>query len=483
MHLNEFAVGVVAALLIESRLRRTCTYNRICGLAEDRPNAARADDDGIGREGAHFHRAQIHGADAAAHALFVEHRREELAVLVLLDLAFGLIAPDLFVKSVKQLLAGGCSGKGGAVVQSSAEAAKVEQTFRRAVKRNAHAVEQVNDSGRGLAHVFDRRLVAEEIAAVNRVVEVLPGGIALALEILCGIDAALGADGVRALHRDDGKKINAAAHLRDLDHGGKSGQSAAYHNDFGSCHYCLPAFYDLTVSRGSGLKRLLGAGAKGGQAGQPRTRQHKEERQTQCQKPFLRFVARDNPPLRREQPDSIREVPRSRDQTHHIEQKEKRLKYFMLHLAERSPRIVVEIDSGKPHRPGVPHDVSEGDGPGPALRRVHPVASPRISDRISVSAIPDVKPVKGVKRNRQPDPKQFEEEHERKIGQEAHLALVGMRTTDRGRVRDQDVLEEERADRNDPGERVQAAQQEGIPFAGPQRSYALSYSGSSRTGC
>ena len=173
MDLNELAVGVIAALLIKRRLRRPGADHRIRGLAEDRANAAGGNDDRVGREGAHFHRAQIHGADAAADFLPVEHGRQKLPVLVLLNFAFGLITPHLLIERIKQLLSGGRASKSRAVVQSSAEAAEIEQSFRSAIERHAHAVEQIDDPRRRLAHVFDRRLVAEKVAAINRVVKML----------------------------------------------------------------------------------------------------------------------------------------------------------------------------------------------------------------------------------------------------------------------------------------------------------------------
>ncbi len=50
-------------------------------------------------------------------------------------------------------------------------------------------------------HLLDRRLVLEEVAAVDRVVEVLPLGVAeLARQIVDAVDPALGADAVRAAH-------------------------------------------------------------------------------------------------------------------------------------------------------------------------------------------------------------------------------------------------------------------------------------------
>ncbi len=150
------------------------------------------------------------------------------------DFAFGFVAPHLFVERVQKLLARGGAGEGGAVEERASEAAEVEQSFGSAIERHAHAVEQIDDAGSGFAHGLDRRLVGQEVAAINGVVEMLPGGIAFALQILGGVDAALGADGVRALHRHDGKQIDASAHLGDFDDGGQSGESATHHYDFRS---------------------------------------------------------------------------------------------------------------------------------------------------------------------------------------------------------------------------------------------------------
>src|SRR5271169_3717898 len=112
MHLNELAVGVKAALLIKSRLRRTRTYNRVGRLAKDGANTAGRNDDGIGGEGANFHSAQVHGADSAADAVSVEHGGEKFPMLVFLYLAFGFVAADLFIQCIKQLLARGRACKG-----------------------------------------------------------------------------------------------------------------------------------------------------------------------------------------------------------------------------------------------------------------------------------------------------------------------------------------------------------------------------------
>jgi len=127
-----------------------------------------------------------------------------------------------------------CSGAGesGAIEEGAAEAAEVEQSLGRAVKRHSHAVEQVDDAGGGFAHGLDRRLVGQEVSTVDGVIEMLPGGVAFTFKILCGVDATLSADGVRTFYRHDGEQVNLSAHLGDLDRGGKSGQAAADHYDF-----------------------------------------------------------------------------------------------------------------------------------------------------------------------------------------------------------------------------------------------------------
>ncbi len=153
-----------------------------------------------------------------------------------LTLPSDFVATDLLVERIEKLLAGGCSGEGGAVIEGAAEAAEVEKAFGGAVERDAHAIEQVDDGGRGFAHGLDGRLVGEEVAAIDGVVEMLVGGVAFALEILGSVDAALRADGVRALDGDDGEEVDVSACLRDFDDCCEPGQASANHDDFGCCH-------------------------------------------------------------------------------------------------------------------------------------------------------------------------------------------------------------------------------------------------------
>jgi hypothetical protein len=170
-------------------------------------------------ECAGLHGAEVHGYDAAAGALGVEDGGEELPAFVLGDFAFGLVATDLLIEGVEELLAGGGSGEGGAMEEGSTETAEVEETFRSAVKGDAHAVEEIDDGGPLLAHLLDGSLVGEEVAAVDGVVEVLQDVVALALQVLGRVDAALGADRVRTLDRDDGEEVDGSAGFGDLDDG------------------------------------------------------------------------------------------------------------------------------------------------------------------------------------------------------------------------------------------------------------------------
>src|ERR1700722_15648147 len=148
MHLNEFAVRVVAALLIKRGLRRAGTNHGIRRLAKYRAVAPGGNHDSVRGKSAHFHAAQVHGANTATDAASIEHRGEEFPVLVFFYFPFGFVTPNLLVERVEELLAGGRSRKGRGVLKSPAEPAKIEQSFGRSVERNTHAIEQINDARR-----------------------------------------------------------------------------------------------------------------------------------------------------------------------------------------------------------------------------------------------------------------------------------------------------------------------------------------------
>ena len=163
-------------------------------------------------------------------AVVVENRAEEIPEFVLRDLAGHFPAAHLLVQRVEQLLAGGGAGKGGALEERAAEAALIAKAFGRAIEGHAQAIHQVDDPRRPIGHFLDRRLMLQEVAAVDRVVEVLPLVVALLpREIVDAVDAALGADAVRALDGHQAHQVDVDAQLGQLHGGRQAGQSAANH--------------------------------------------------------------------------------------------------------------------------------------------------------------------------------------------------------------------------------------------------------------
>jgi hypothetical protein len=116
-----------------------------------------------------------------------------MPALVLGDLAAGLVAADLLVDGVEQLLAGGSTREAGSAVFHAAEQALVHDSFGGSAEGDAHAVEGADDSGGFFAQVLDGWLIGEVIAALDGVNDVLPDGVVLTLDVEDGVDAALGA--------------------------------------------------------------------------------------------------------------------------------------------------------------------------------------------------------------------------------------------------------------------------------------------------
>ena len=143
---------------------------------------------------------------------------------------------NLFVQRVQKLLPCGSPGERRAVIQRAAKAPVIEQSFRRAIERNAHAVEQIDDSGRRFAHALDQRLIREKVAAVDGVVKVLLSRIAFALLILRRVNAALRAHGMRTFHWNDREKLHRHAGLGHTNRSHQPGETSAHDNDFRLSH-------------------------------------------------------------------------------------------------------------------------------------------------------------------------------------------------------------------------------------------------------
>jgi hypothetical protein len=190
------------------------------------------------RNAADLHRPHVLGDDAPAHGRRLEHGPEELPVLVLLDPALRLPATGLLVQGVEQLLAGGGAGEVRPLEQRAAEQPQIPLALGGAVERHAHAVEQVDDLRRPVGHLVDGRLVLEEVAAVERLVEVHPLAVALlAGDVVARVDAALRAHAVRSLDRDHREQVDVEAFLGDAGRGGQSGQPSSDDDDaLGAVH-------------------------------------------------------------------------------------------------------------------------------------------------------------------------------------------------------------------------------------------------------
>ena len=139
-----------------------------------------------------LHAHQVLGDAAPAAARGVEHRSEKIPKLEFRNLAAYFPAPHLLVERVEQWLPVGRAGEGGAAKERAAEPPLVAETLGRAVEGDAQPVQEVDDPVRPISQFLDRRLVLQKIAAVNRVVEMLPLAVAeLPREIIDAVDAPL----------------------------------------------------------------------------------------------------------------------------------------------------------------------------------------------------------------------------------------------------------------------------------------------------
>src|ERR1700730_4771917 len=159
--------------------------------------------------------------------MVIEHQRDHLPVLIFFYFACHFMPPHLFVERIQQLLSRRSARECGTMMLCSAETTKVEQAFLCPRKGNTHAIEQVDDRRRHLAHRFRRRLAREKIDAVNRVVKMFPGRIALTLGVDRAVDAALSANGMRTLYGDDRKQIYRVTSFGDLHRRGQTCESTA----------------------------------------------------------------------------------------------------------------------------------------------------------------------------------------------------------------------------------------------------------------
>jgi hypothetical protein len=146
-------------------------------------------------------------------------------------------AAHLLVERVQQLLPCRGAGEGRPLEQRAAKAALIAEALGRTIERHAEAVHEIDDPRAPVAHFLDRRLMLQEVAPVDRIVEVLRLVVALLpREAVDAIDAALGADAVRALHGSEAHQVDGDAELGQLHRGREPCQSAAHNQHTLICH-------------------------------------------------------------------------------------------------------------------------------------------------------------------------------------------------------------------------------------------------------
>lgn len=100
----------------------------------------------------------------------------------------------------------------------------------RAVERDPHAIEQINDRGRALGHPHDRRLMVKEVPTRDRVFKVQIRGIALSPNVDGSVDPALSADAMAALHGHEADQLNFDTGFCEFHRGHEPGQSPSDHH-------------------------------------------------------------------------------------------------------------------------------------------------------------------------------------------------------------------------------------------------------------
>ena len=127
MHLDEFAIRVVRALLEKRRLRGASAHHRVRRAPENRAVPARAENQSVRGKRLDLHGLQIHRANAARHAAIVNHCRKKRPAFELLNLSFGFKAPHLLVQRIEKLLPRRRSRKSRALIKRSAKPPEIQQ--------------------------------------------------------------------------------------------------------------------------------------------------------------------------------------------------------------------------------------------------------------------------------------------------------------------------------------------------------------------
>ena len=165
---------------------------------------------------------QVAGDDAGASALDVDDV-DHLHAVPQLDVAEADLSGELLVGAEQQLLARLAAGVERAADLCTAEAAVVEQTAVLAGEGHALRDHLVDDVDRHLGQAVHVGLAGTEVATLDRVVEEAMDGVAVALVVLRGVDAALSSDRVRTPRRVvEGERLDLVAEFTERRRRGRT---------------------------------------------------------------------------------------------------------------------------------------------------------------------------------------------------------------------------------------------------------------------
>ncbi len=189
----------------------------------DAAGAAGGHDHGLGADDAELAGADLHRHAALADAVFDDEVRDEP-----LFVDAQAVLDQLLVEDVQQRLAGDVTDEVGAGALLAAEGARAELAVLVAVEDDAHAL-QGEHLGAGLgAEHLDGVLVAQVVAALDRVEGVVLPGVVL---VHGGVDTALGGVGVAADRMDLGDDRDVGALRLGGDSGAHAGKPGADYQD------------------------------------------------------------------------------------------------------------------------------------------------------------------------------------------------------------------------------------------------------------
>ena len=229
--LGEAGVGKAGAAFVAAVGGGDVAALGVGGEEEDVAVAAGADDDGVGVPCLDFAVRHVACDDALGVAVH-EDEVEHFVAVVHFDGAEADLAGERGVGAEEELLAGLAAGVKGAGDLGAAKGAVVEEAAVFAGEGDAGGDGLVNDVAGDFGEAVNVGFAGAEVAALDGVVKEAVNAVTVVLVILCGVDAALGGDGVGAAGAVlITEAADVEAHFAERCGGGASGKAAADDDD------------------------------------------------------------------------------------------------------------------------------------------------------------------------------------------------------------------------------------------------------------